>query len=113
MNIYVVPPNSPFLTFILAAQMKALGISPALDGEPWPLPDKFVLPVLKPNPIRVWIPRSLSSLLWKGLYLSNVYRRGGKPVEAARAAMIARGIDVNGSGVWHEWPPRGKLRQGI
>jgi hypothetical protein len=112
MNIYVVPPNSPSLTFIFAAQMKALGIPPALDGEPWPLPEKFVLPVLKPNPIGVWVPRRVSSLLWKGLYLSNVYRRGGKPVEAARAAMIARGLDVNGSDVWHEWPVGGKLRQG-
>lgn len=105
MNIYVVPPNSPVLTFIFAAQMKALGISPALDGEPWPLPDKFTLPVLKPNPIAVWFPRRLSSLLWKGLYLSNVYRRGGKPVEAARADMIARGLDVNSSSAWNEWPP--------
>jgi hypothetical protein len=106
MNIYVVPPNSPYLTFIFAAQMKALGFQPALDGEPWPLPDKFVLPVLKPNPIAVWIPRKLSSLLWKGLYLWNVYRRGGKPVEAARAAMIARGLDVDGSSsTWQQWPP--------
>ncbi len=112
MNIYVVPPNNPVLTFIFAAQMKALGIPPALNGETWPLPDKFVLLVIKPNPIGVWVPRRLSSLLWKGLYLSNVYRRGGKPVEAARAAMIARGLDVNGSGVCHEWPLGGKLRQG-
>jgi hypothetical protein len=112
MNIYVISPNSPFLTYIFAAQMKALGIPPALDGAPWPLPDKFVLPVLKPNPVGVWIPRRLSSLCWKGLYLSNVYRRGGKAVEAARAAMIARGLDVSGSGVWHEWPAGGKLRQG-
>ena len=106
MNIYVVPPNSPYLTFIFAAQMKALGFQPALDGEPWPLPDKFVLPVLRPNPIAVWIPRQLSSLLWKGLYLWNVYRRGGKPVQAARAAMIARGLDVDGSSsTWQQWPP--------
>ena len=104
-NIYVIPPNSPVLTFVFAAQMKALGISPALDGEPWPLPDKFTLPVLKPNPIAVWFPRRLSSLFWKGLYLSNVYRGGGKAVEAARADMIARGLDVNSSSAWHEWPP--------
>jgi len=110
-NIYVVPPNSPFLTCIFAAQMKALGIPPALDGEPWPLPDKFFLPALKPNPIGVWMPRRLSSLVWKGLYLSNVYRRGGRPVEAARAAMIARGLDVNGSSsAWHEWPPAASRR---
>ncbi len=106
MNIYVVPPNNPVLTFIFAAQMKALGIPPALDGEPWPLPDKFDLPVLKPNALGVWVPRRLSSLFWKGIYLSNVYRRGGKPVDAARAAMLARGLDVNSSSsAWHEWPP--------
>ena len=111
MNIYVVPPNSPVLTFIFAAQMKALGIPPALDGEPWPLPDKFVLPALKPNPIGVWVPRRLSSLFWKGLYLSNVYRRGGKPVEAARTAMIGRGLDVDGSSsAWGEWPPAASRR---
>lgn len=78
-NIYVIPPNSPFLTFIFAAQMKALGIPPALEGEPWPLPGKFVLPVLKPNALGIWIPRKVSSLFWKGLYLSNVYRRGANP----------------------------------
>jgi hypothetical protein len=105
MNIYVVPPNSPYLTFIFAAQMKALGFQPALGGEPWPLPDKFVLPVLKPNPIAVWIRRKLSSLLWKGLYLWNVYRRGGKPVEDARADMIAAGLDADGSSsIWQQWP---------
>jgi hypothetical protein len=110
-NIYIFPPNSPFLTYIFAAQMKALGIPPALDGEPWPLTDKFVLPALKPNPIGVWMPRRLSSLFFKGLYLSNVYRRGGKPVEAARAAMIARGLDVDGSSsAWHEWPPAASQR---
>jgi hypothetical protein len=111
-NIYVLPPNSPFLTFIYAAQMKALGIPPALEGEPWPLPDNFVLPVLKPNALGIWVPRRVSSLFWKGLYLSNVYRRGGKPVDAARAAMIARGLDVNGSGAGYEWPLGGKLRHG-
>jgi hypothetical protein len=111
-NIYVLPPNSPFLTFIFAAQMKALGIPPALDGEPWPLPDKFVLPVLKPNTLGIWVPRRVSSLFWKGLYLSNVCRRGGKPVDAARAAMIARGLDVNGSAAVYEWPLGGKLRHG-
>jgi hypothetical protein len=111
MNIYVIPPNSPYLTFIFAAQMKALGFQPVLDGEPWPLPDKFVLPVLKPNPIAVWIPRKVSSLLWKGFYLWNVYRRGGKPVEAARAAMIARGLDVDGSSsAWPQWPPGSSRR---
>jgi hypothetical protein len=111
MNIYVVPPNSPFLTFIFAAQMKALGFRPILDGEPWPLPAKFVLPVLKSNPIGVWIPRKLSSLLWKGLYLGNVYRRGGKPVEAARTAMIARGLNVDGSSsAWPQWPPGASRR---
>jgi hypothetical protein len=111
MNIYVIPPNSPYLTFIFAAQMKALGIQPALEGEPWPLPDKFVLPVLKPNPIRFWIPFRLQSLLWKGFYLWNVYRRGGKPVEAARAAMIARGLDVDGSSnAWPQWPPGASRR---
>jgi hypothetical protein len=111
MNIYVIPPNSPYLTFIFAAQMKALGFRPVLDGEPWPLPDKFVLPVLKPNPIAVWIPRKLSSLLWKGFYLWNVCRGGGKPVEAARAAMIARGLDVNGSSsAWLQWPPGASRR---
>lgn len=112
MNVYVVPPNDPGLTFVFAAQMKALGISPALDGEPWPLPDKFVLPVLKPDSLGLWVPRRLSSLLWKGLYLSNVYRRGGKPVDAARAAMIARGLDVNGSGAEYEWPVVGNFRHG-
>jgi hypothetical protein len=111
-NIYVIPPNSPFLTFIFAAQMKALGIPPALEGEPWPLPVKFVLPVLKPNALGIWIPRRVSSLFWKGLYLSNVYRRGGKPVDAARAALTARGLDVNDSAAWHEWPPGGKFRPG-
>jgi hypothetical protein len=111
-NIYVIPPNSPFLTFIFAAQMKALGIPPVLEGEPWPLPDKFVLPVLKPNALGIWVPRRVSSLFWKGLYLSNVYRRGGKPVDAARADLIARGLDVNDSAAWHEWPPAGKLRLG-
>jgi hypothetical protein len=105
MNIYVVPPNSPSLTFIFAAHMKALGFQPALSGEPWPLPEKFVLPVLKPNPIAVLIPRKLSSLLWKGLYVWNVYRRGGKPIDAARAAMIARGLDVDASpNIWQQWP---------
>jgi hypothetical protein len=111
-NIYVIPPNSPFLTYIFAAQMKALGIPPALEGEPWPLPVKFVLPLLKPNALGIWIPRRVSSLFWKGLYLWNVYRRGGKPVDAARAAMIARGLDVSDSATWHEWPPGGKLRIG-
>jgi hypothetical protein len=111
MNIYVVPPNSPFLTFIFAAQMKALGLRPVLDGEPWPLPPNFVLPVLKPNPIGVWVPRKLSSLLWRGLYLGNVYRCGGKPVEAARAAMIARGLNVDASSsAWPQWPPGASRR---
>jgi hypothetical protein len=111
MNIYVIPPNSPYLTFIFAAQMKALGIQPALEGEPWPLPNKFVLPVLKPSPIRFWIPLRLQSLLWKGFYLWNVYRRNGQPVEAARAAMIARGLDVDGSSsAWPQWPPGASRR---
>ena len=111
-NIYVVPPNSPWLTFIFAAQMKALGIPTALEGEPWPLPDRFAMPVLKPNLVAVWTPRRLTKLFWKGVYLWNVSRRGGRPVEAARADMIARGLDVSSSSSWHEWPPARKGTQG-
>jgi hypothetical protein len=103
MNIYVVPPSSPFLTYIYAAQMQALGIFPDLDGERWPLPKKFILPVLKRNSFGL-VPRRLSSLLWKGFYLSNVYRRGGEPVDAAKAAIIARGLDVTDVRAGYAWP---------
>jgi hypothetical protein len=103
-NVYLVRPNNLVLTFIFAAQMQALGITPALEAERWPLPDQFVLPVLKLNSLG-GIPRRLSLLLWRGIFLSNIYHRGGKLVEDAKAAMNARGlnVDANGSAIWAEW----------
>jgi hypothetical protein len=93
-DAYAFPPRSDFFTLIYAAQMKALGISPALGGEPWPLPDELALPVLSPNPWRFWIPRRISRLLWKNLRLWNAYRRGGNAVDDARRDIVARGLDI-------------------
>jgi hypothetical protein len=76
MNIYVVPPNSRYLTFIFAAQMKALGIPPAPDGEPCPLPDKFVPPALKPNPIGLGSPQTVVAALE---VVVSLERAGGEP----------------------------------
>ena len=97
-DAYSFPPRSPYFTLVYAAEMDALGIPPALEGERWPLPEKFFLPVLNPNSWpdswRIAPPKPIRRLLWKGWAVWNAHRRGGKAVEDARRDIIARGLDV-------------------
>jgi hypothetical protein len=98
-DVYAFPPRSPFFTFFYAAQMKALGIPPALQGERWPLPERFPLSLLDEpyswsSPWRISRPSPFNRLLWRGLTVSNVRRHGGKAVDDARRDIIARGLDT-------------------
>lgn len=97
-DAYAYPPRSPYFTLVYAAQMNALGIPPALEGEQWPLPEKFTLPVLDPNTWsnswRIAPPKAIRRLLWNGLRVWKVNRRGGEAVDHARRDIIARGLDI-------------------
>jgi hypothetical protein len=99
-DAYAIPAHSPVLTFVYAAHMEALGISPALQGERWPLPERFVLPDVKPNSLRFLNQGPISRLLWKGLQGWNAYRRGGRAVDDARRDIIARGLDISPEVLW-------------
>jgi hypothetical protein len=98
-DAYAFPPRSSFYTFFYAAQMKALGIPPALQGERWPLPERFPLSLLDEpyswsSPWRISRPSPFNRLLWKGLTVSNVHRHGGTAVDDARRDIIARGLEI-------------------
>jgi hypothetical protein len=75
-DAYAFPAHHPAFTLIYAVHMKALGISPAIQGERWPLPESFVLPEVNSNSlsnsIRSMNKWPIARLFLKGRRLWNV-----------------------------------------